>query len=114
MSFGAEERINIVYLPIESTNTDASLFRDSQKIKKAFKTRVLSLMPDPVTLIMKGRIPNSIDERIKVKNIEITPEPEKTTEKGIITWRINLKPNTEEIIKLGYQIEYPEDQRINY
>jgi len=65
-------------------------------------------------VIVKDRIPYSMDDQIKVQEIVLVPEPEKREQNGIVTWRLDLQPDIEQKIKIGYQVEYPEDLFVNF
>ncbi len=78
------------------------------RIEYHYRTVLRNLHKKPVTVTVVDRVPVSQDKRIKVKTVEIEPEPARIEpEIGKITWDIRVSQDGADTLKLGYIIEYP-------
>jgi len=65
-----------------------------------------------IVLRLMDRIPISQNNDIKVSDIE-TYDAEYDTKKGLLAWKINLKPKATESKSFSFQVKYPKGKRIS-
>lgn len=75
-------------------------------MKVAWVVTVENLSDHPVDVDLTERIPISENKDIEVDDIEISGDKEPDS-KGLLNWRLKLKPKEKRIIKVEYKLEYP-------
>lgn len=58
------------------------------------------------------RIPLSVQEKIQVSLLETEPQPDESSEEGILKWKMSLNKGESRKIKVLYRIKYPSDRDI--
>ena len=61
-----------------------------------------------------SQLPRSKQDKIIVKELKITPEPEAevANKPGLKIWKLNIAGKKEKTVTLGYQVKWPSDQRV--
>jgi hypothetical protein len=76
-----------------------------------YTIEVNNLKQEAVTLVVLDQIPVSKNKKVKVIVAPVSPKVEKATEeeslKGILTWKLYLKPKEKKTIRVKYLIKYP-------
>jgi hypothetical protein len=112
ISLGKDERIVIDRKKLKDFE-ERRFFGSKTRESLSFEISIRNTKPEGVEIIVQDQIPVSTDESIKVSPKELSGG-KLNEQTGIITWRLNLKPNETQKLKLNFQIEYPKGQRINY
>ena len=72
-----------------------------------FVTTVENLSSEPTTFTLTDRVPVSENKDIRVDKIS-TPGARPDAQ-GLVRWDLTLKPGERREVKVGYQVEYPEE-----
>ncbi|RLB58749.1 MAG: hypothetical protein DRI90_16315, partial [Deltaproteobacteria bacterium] len=76
------------------------------RMQLAFIVTVENLSTKTTSLTLADRIPVSENRSIVVSRVKVTPAA-KPDSKGILNWKLTLKPKEKRTFKIQYQIEYP-------
>jgi hypothetical protein len=68
---------------------------------------------EKTSLVIKDRIPISKHENIKVKIINLSPQPNKQTKLNVCTWKLLLNPQEKQKLTQAFEIENPIDIEIS-
>ncbi len=104
---------NVVVKRTELNDFKKNQYIGSNKIiNKAYEIELKNNKQSSIDLVLFDRIPISQNRDIKVEEIE-TGNSDYNEEKGIMEWKVNLKPNDKNTFKFSYAIKYPKLKRIN-
>ncbi len=62
-------------------------------------------------LLLKDQYPISTDQEIEIELLE-SDKADINAETGILTWKLNLKPNETKKLRISYKVKYPKDKVI--
>ncbi|WP_286934168.1 MULTISPECIES: DUF4139 domain-containing protein [Aminobacterium] len=83
------------------------------RVAKGYTITLTNGLPTTEEIVVKDRIPVSAQEKITVEVGTVDPAPtEKDQAKGLLSWKIALKPGEQKKITVLYQISYPADKEI--
>jgi uncharacterized protein (TIGR02231 family) len=107
LAMGRERGIEITRKKIEDETVDKVLGKNKTR-EITIEIAVKNTNGTTASIDIKDQIPVSKNDEIKVKKIELAGGRlnERT---GIITWRMDLKPNQQEIIKFTYEITHDKE-----
>lgn len=90
--------------------------RDTVVRTMAFKITAENLKDKPLKMNILDNIPVSRTDRIKVEDVEITPEPTERNyqdKEGILLWSFGLKPKEAKEIDVSFVVSYPKDEPVS-
>jgi uncharacterized protein (TIGR02231 family) len=65
-----------------------------------------------VDIEVKDQIPVTRNKEIKVKEVNINPQPREIDQQGIISWGLTLPPGSKEELTIEFQVEHPRDRNV--
>ena len=89
--------------------------RDTVVRHIALKISVENMKDRPIKIKVLDSIPVSRTDKIKVKDIKISPEPSQRDyqdKEGVMLWEFDLQPRDEKDINLSFVVIYPKDLRL--
>ena len=81
-----------------------------------YKIYVENIKKVPVKIKIVESIPVSTTDKVKIKNIKITPSPTEKNlwdQEGVNMWEFILPPSQKKEISVEFTITYPKDFRIS-
>lgn len=109
MAFGRSPLITAEREPIVYTERQTWLGR--RVLRDGYEITVHNGSARDVAIVVKDRIPVAGHERINIKST-IDPSPD-DAEEGILTWRLDLEPDTSFVISVEYELDYPDRMHLN-
>ncbi len=109
MAFGRSPLIKATREPVVYTERQTWLGR--RVLRDGYEITVHNGSARDVAIVVKDRIPVVGHERINIKST-IDPAPD-DAEDGILTWRLDLEPDSSFVIAVEYEIDYPDRMRLN-
>lgn len=115
---GADEGVTVKRELIEEKSQDvlfANIPSPDKVIRYSYKITVGNYKAVPITLNLYDQVPVSQDEKIKVKDIKTTPDPQQKDykdRKGVMLWAINLAPKEKKEISYSFAVERPRNLEI--
>lgn len=116
ISLGIDESIRIKYKQVNKYEKDEGVFSKKRKIIYEFETKIHNIKKTEEKLIIQDQIPLSTIQQIHVELIEPKikekDENPKINNENKIEWKLNLKPDEEQIIYLKFSVECARDIEI--
>ena len=81
-------------------------------VNKAYEIELKNNKQSAIDLILMDRVPVSQNKDIKVDDVE-TGTAEYDSKKGLLEWKVNLKPNKSNTFRISYTLKYPKYKRVN-
>ncbi|WP_036033205.1 mucoidy inhibitor MuiA family protein [Leptospira noguchii] len=110
ISFGSENEIRAIYRK-ESNQTKEGILSGTKIIEKSIRVELENFGKESRTISFQESIPVSGVENVKVL-IDSNTTPgysEIRKDSGILEWKLDLKPNQKQEIKLKYRVSFPAD-----
>ncbi|MFK4084756.1 mucoidy inhibitor MuiA family protein [Kribbella sp. NPDC020789] len=104
LALGLDDRIRVERKLTRRTATKATL-GSTRRREVEYETRFENHTPRTARITVLDQLPVPRDHEIAVKPITATPDPAETTDLGIITWRLELAPDEQTTITLGFRVE---------
>lgn len=81
-------------------------------MNKDYEISVKNNKANDINLVLMDRIPVSQNKEIKVEDVK-TGDAEVTKDKGLLTWKLNLKTKETAKKQISYKVKYPRGRKIN-
>ena len=81
-------------------------------LDKGYEIEIRNNKKTNINIVLVDRIPVSQNKEIKVEDVE-TGNSEYDTEKGLLTWKLNLSPSESQKRKFSYQLRFPKYKSIS-
>lgn len=81
--------------------------------KKSFEIRVRNNKEFPVTLTVKDQYPVPNTDEVEVALTESSGALADSAS-GMLTWKLELEPGAERVLKFGYAVRYPKDGKVYF
>lgn len=84
------------------------------RLERGYALTVTNGLDRAAEVIVKDRIPVSVQEKIKIENIEISPQPVERDDQELLTWKLALAPGESGKVTVRYRVTYPSDKEITF
>jgi uncharacterized protein (TIGR02231 family) len=107
---GIDDRIRIKR-ELQEKNVDkgALLQTNLRRITYHYRMQVRNFRQTPAHITLRDRLPVPQHERIKVRVLEVAPQPDERTKLDVLTWEFDLAPDQERAFDVRFSVEYPRD-----
>ncbi|NLL37661.1 MAG: DUF4139 domain-containing protein [Fretibacterium sp.] len=92
----------------------SSFFGGSGILHRGYEIKVTSGLESEREVSVLDRLPVPVNEKIKLENVKIDPEPTKRDKENRLTWKMTLKPGETRKIVVEYTLTYPSDETLTY
>ena len=82
---------------------------NTRRVTYTYRVQLRSYRATPERVTLRDRLPVPQHERIKVRVLEIRPEPDERTKLDLLTWELTLPPNEERTFEVRFSVEHPRD-----
>jgi uncharacterized protein (TIGR02231 family) len=107
---GIDDRIRIKRELQEKDVDKGSLLQTNlRRITYRYRMQVRNYRQTPAHITLRDRLPVPQHERIKVRVLEIQPQPDERTKLDVLTWEFDLAPDHERAFDVRFSVEYPRD-----
>ncbi len=107
---GIDDRIRIKReLQEKDVDKGAFLQTNLRRITYRYRMQVRNYRQTPAHITLRDRLPVPQHERIKVRVLEIQPQPDERTKLDVLTWEFDLAPDQERAFDVRFSVEYPRD-----
>lgn len=107
---GIDDRIRIKRELQEKDVDKGSLLQTNlRRITYRYHMEVRNYRQTPAHITLRDRLPVPQHERIKVRVLEIQPQPNERTKLDVLTWEFDLAPDQERSFDVRFSVEYPRD-----
>ncbi len=105
---GADDNITFKRELIErETDKGALLQGDLRRVTFGYRVTLANRTASPQRVILKDRLPVPRHERIKLRVLDIRPQPTNRTKLEQLTWELQLAPNEERRVEWRFVVESP-------
>ncbi|MCC6597856.1 MAG: mucoidy inhibitor MuiA family protein [Alphaproteobacteria bacterium] len=118
LSFGIDDQIEVKRQTLKDETGEAGIIIGMQNIiEREYNTEIHNLRQTPVNLVVLEPIPAPQNEKITIELLKgkttkgFEEDAEKT--KGLLRWKLELKPGEKKDIALGWKLAWPKDKQIN-
>jgi uncharacterized protein (TIGR02231 family) len=80
-----------------------------RRITYTYRMKVRNYHAAPAQITLRDRLPVAQHERIKVRLLEMRPQPDERTRLDILKWEFTLPPDQERVFDVRFSVEYPRD-----
>ena len=95
---------------IERDTDKGSLLQSGiRRITYGFRVKLANRTSQPQSVILLDRLPVTRHERIKLKVLDLRPQPSARTRLEQLTWELQLAPGQEQRIEWRFVVEAPAD-----
>jgi uncharacterized protein (TIGR02231 family) len=114
LGFGQDERIKAERKRQKQSKGNKGWVAAKDQIQYAWAIKVSNFHQGPRTVEVREQLPRSRQDAIKVTATQLEPKPlpEDANKPGLLVWRLDLKPGESQDLKLGYEVKWPEGQRV--
>jgi uncharacterized protein (TIGR02231 family) len=110
---GLDDTIKIKRKLIERVVDKGNLLQsDTRRNTYGYRIEVHNYARAKRHIVVRDRLPVSQHERIKVKILQLQPQPTEHTGLELLTWEFDLAPNSEQKIEYRMTIEHPRDMTV--
>ncbi len=111
LQLGIDDRVK-VERELASRDVSKTFIGNNRRVQYGYRIKLQSLLDRPAKITVLDQLPHSTSEEIKVKPMEIKPQPLEHSELSILRWDTTLLPNQKVEIVFGFQVEYPRQLNI--
>lgn len=114
ISFGSENEVRAIYRK-ESNQTKEGILSETKVVEKSIRVELENFGKESRTISFQESIPVSGVENVKV-SIDSATTPgyaEVRKDSGILEWKLDLRPNQKQEIKLKYKVSFPAEFDLN-
>jgi len=88
-------------------DVDKARLRDRRQLVFGYELTLKNLLSKEVEIEVEDHFPVSKHEDIKIKLLDISPEPEDQSELNLLTWQVKIGSGEELKIRFEFQVEHP-------
>jgi uncharacterized protein (TIGR02231 family) len=104
LALGLDDRIRVERKLVRRDASKAAL-GSTRRRQLEYETRIENHTPRKARITVLDQYPVARDHEITVKQLAAEPEPAETTDLGVVTWKLDLDPGAESVVKLGFRVD---------
>ncbi len=112
LDLGVDEGFAIERELVKKNSGQEGILSKTGFAKYIYQIKLKSLKKRAVTVKVQDHLPLSSRKEIVVRDIALTPKPDKRDEKNIVTWNIFMEPGKESVIRIEFSLQYPPEMRV--
>jgi len=110
---GVDDNVAVKRELIERETDRGSLLQSGvRRVTVGYRVTLANHTAAPRRVILKDRLPVSQHERVKVKVLEVKPQPSARTRLEQVTWELQLEPGEERRVEWRFVVESPSELEI--
>ena len=116
LGFGADDLIKVTRDEVKRVSGEEGFISSSNVDERAWDIKVQNLHTIPMPVRVVDRIPFTASKEIEITEIAgMTPPTTRDLEKkrGVLAWDFTLEPQTDNTLKTGYKISWPEGMKVS-
>lgn len=110
--FGEDPQIKVSREQVKRDRSQGGLIGKVERIRYGYRITVRNLRDRGVLMELRDQLPVSRNEKVTVKDVEITPQPSTRDEQGILNWKLDLGPGEKKELLIEFTLEYPRGAEI--
>jgi hypothetical protein len=86
---------------------------NTRRVTYSYRVELRSYRATPERITLRDQLPVPQHERVKVRVLEIRPEPDERSKLDLLKWEFTLAPDQERVFEVRFSVEHPRDLVIN-
>ncbi|MEI7595069.1 MAG: DUF4139 domain-containing protein [Bacteroidota bacterium] len=111
LSLGRDKNIVIKRVVLKDFVSN-KIIGSNRKKEYVYEINISNKKKADVSIIIEDQVPISADNAIEISTDEVS-NGTLNKETGLVFWKLSVKPNETQKIKLAYSVKYPKDKQIN-
>ena len=111
LSLGRDAGVVVTRRPNEDFRRRGGLFGGRKVVSRGYDIAVRNTKQQAIRLTVLDQVPISGQGNIEVE-AELPPAADLDEESGLLTWRLDLPPDTERALSFGYVVRYPVNEQV--
>ncbi|GAA1562980.1 MULTISPECIES: DUF4139 domain-containing protein [Kribbella] len=112
LALGLDDRIRVERKLVRREASKATL-GSTRRRQVDYETRIENHTPRQAKITVLDQLPVARDHEITVKPITADPQPSETTDLGVLTWKLDLAPGAESVVRLGFRVDTAKALELN-
>ncbi|MGZ0153500.1 DUF4139 domain-containing protein [Kribbella sp. WER1] len=104
LALGLDDRIRVERKLVRREASKATL-GSTRRRQVEYETRIENHTPRRAKITVLDQLPVARDHEISVKPVTADPQPAESTDLGVLTWKLDLEPGAESVVKLGFRVD---------
>jgi uncharacterized protein (TIGR02231 family) len=104
LALGLDDRLRVERKLVRREASKATL-GSTRRRQVEYETTIENLTPRKARITVLDQFPVARDHEITVKPLTADPEPAETTDLGVVTWKLDLAPGAETVLRLGFRVD---------
>lgn len=104
LALGLDDRIRVERKMVRRGATKATL-GSTRRRQVDYETKIENHTPRAARVTVLDQFPVARDHEITVKPLTAEPEPAETTDLGVVTWKLDLGPGAETVVKFAFRVD---------
>ena len=104
LALGLDDRIRVERKMVRRGATKATL-GSTRRRQVDYETKIENHTPHAARVTVLDQFPVARDHEITVKQLTADPEPAETTDLGVVTWKLDLGPGAETVVKFAFRVD---------
>lgn len=94
--------------------SEGSSWTGKGRLEQGYSITVTNGLDRTAEITVKDRVPVSVQDKIKIEGVEISPQPVERDDQELLTWKVVLAPGESGKVTVRYRITYPSDKDITF
>ncbi|WP_350275507.1 DUF4139 domain-containing protein [Kribbella sp. HUAS MG21] len=104
LALGLDDRVRVERKLVRRDASKATL-GSTRRRQVEYETKVENHTPRKARITVLDQYPVARDHEITVKPLTAEPEPAETTDLGVVTWKLDLEPGAESVVRLAFRVD---------
>jgi uncharacterized protein (TIGR02231 family) len=104
LALGLDDRIRVERKMVRRDATKATL-GSTRRRQVEYETKIENHTPRTARITVLDQFPVARDHEITVKRLTADPEPAETTDLGVVTWKLDIDPGSETVVKFAFRVD---------
>jgi uncharacterized protein (TIGR02231 family) len=104
LALGLDDRVRVERKLVRREASKATL-GSTRRRQVEYETTIENHTPRKARVTVLDQFPVARDHEITVKPLTADPEPAETTDLGVVTWKLDLAPGAETVLRLGFRVD---------
>ncbi|PKL76394.1 MAG: hypothetical protein CVV27_10510 [Candidatus Melainabacteria bacterium HGW-Melainabacteria-1] len=107
LTFGVDENIRVTRREGAEQSSLEGLMRDTRRRVMSYEIEISNYKAKPVNVVVWDHLPLVQHEEIRLKILQLQPEPSERSKSNLLKWIIPLQPQEKRKIQVSYAVEHP-------
>lgn len=112
ISLGRDKRITATRQADKNQSSSTGIFGNDREKSYGYQLNVQNNSPETQKIVIRDRMPMLQDKRITFSQVKLDGAT-KEDSSGILSWELQLEPQSQKTIEYSYKVRYPKDLNVS-